>query len=76
VVFVLCAFKKKSTEGIATPRVKIALEGTRFALAKKLHANPPKELAAAIARYHADFAAQAEQALAASSTPRMRGRKK
>ena len=72
VIFVLCAFQKKSTQGIATPKVKLALVETRYSMAKALYKEPPTDLAKAIKRYHAECDAQSP---AVPSTPRPRGRK-
>ena len=72
VIFVLCAFQKKSTQGIATPKVKLALVETRFSMARALYKEPPTDLAKAIKRYHAECDAQSP---AVPSTPRPRGRK-
>lgn len=56
VVFVLCAFQKKSKKGRATPKQDKALVESRFRMAKATHGNPPEDLAARMQRYRVELA--------------------
>lgn len=51
VVFVLCAFQKKSKKGIATPKLDKALIESRYRLAKRIHDAPPDDLRARMQQY-------------------------
>lgn len=66
VVFVLCAFKKKSTQGIATPSPKKELIEIRYDEAKRIAGAPPAQLRAAMMSYRAEVS---RATVATSETP-------